>query len=85
MSVSVDMPAPLDMSVPDLGPVDLGPVDEGTPDLSVPDTGPDPIDAGPAEDLGTTEEDCTVTGCPDGYTCEICWSGYACLPLGAIC
>ncbi len=29
--------------------------------------------------------DCRVTGCPDGSNCQVCWSGYACIPEGAIC
>lgn len=30
-------------------------------------------------------DDCRATGCPDGQTCEPCWSSYACLPEGAVC
>lgn len=29
--------------------------------------------------------DCRDTGCPEGQSCELCWTTYACLPAGAIC
>jgi hypothetical protein len=29
--------------------------------------------------------DCRVTGCDPGYSCELCFTTYACLPEGAVC
>jgi hypothetical protein len=30
-------------------------------------------------------DDCRKTGCEEGHYCDICWSGYACIPDGAVC
>lgn len=29
--------------------------------------------------------DCRTTGCSAGYSCQLCWRDYACLPDGAVC
>jgi hypothetical protein len=29
--------------------------------------------------------DCRTTGCPSGEYCTVCWVGYACIPVGAVC
>ncbi len=32
-----------------------------------------------------TASDCRTTGCEVGQYCSFCWSGYACIPDGAVC